>query len=133
MTLFPGRGPPSYSYIGSTSGKVGGAGRLAELVWRASARPPTGDVLAYCLGMAGKGRTGKGGKPKREMQADHQTIMEALGKHGRRWTPVFDDDYLMDMVAELDWYQLGEMSSGEARSVVKDAWFRVHEKRKDRT
>ena len=50
--LFPGRDPPDYGYIGKTAKIVGGAGRLAELLWQASSKPPTGDVLRYVQGMA---------------------------------------------------------------------------------
>lgn len=50
--LFPGRDPPDYGYIGRTAKIVGGAGRLAELFWQASSKPPTGDVLRYAQGMA---------------------------------------------------------------------------------
>jgi len=47
--LYPGRSPPDYSYLGRVARQVGGAGRLAELLWQNSSRPPTGDILAYCL------------------------------------------------------------------------------------
>jgi len=46
-TLFPDRESPSYSYIGTVSKRVGGPGRLAQLLWEAAAKRPTGDVLAY--------------------------------------------------------------------------------------
>jgi len=45
--LYPERDPPSFGYIGKVAKEVGGAGRLAELLWQHSTRPPTGDVLAY--------------------------------------------------------------------------------------
>jgi hypothetical protein len=51
-TLFRGRDPPSFGYIGKTAKIVGGAGRLAELLWQASTKPPTGDVMRYIQGMA---------------------------------------------------------------------------------
>lgn len=38
---------PDFGYLGKTARDVGGAGRLAELFWQYSAKPPTGDVLAY--------------------------------------------------------------------------------------
>lgn len=47
--LYPGRDPPDYGYLGKIAKKVSGAGRLAELLWQHSAKPPTGDVLAYIL------------------------------------------------------------------------------------
>lgn len=57
-TLFPGSDPPAFGYIGKVARKVGGAGRLAELLWQASTRPPTGDVLAYVQAVA-KGKAGR--------------------------------------------------------------------------
>jgi hypothetical protein len=50
-TLFPGRDPPTHRKLGAFAVKVGGASRLAELMWKCSARPPTGDVLAYLYGV----------------------------------------------------------------------------------
>jgi hypothetical protein len=38
---------PDFGRIGATAKKVGGWGRLAELLWQHSARPPSGDVLSY--------------------------------------------------------------------------------------
>jgi hypothetical protein len=38
---------PEFGYLGKVATAVGGAGRLAELFWQYSAKPPTGDVLAY--------------------------------------------------------------------------------------
>ena len=46
--LFPKHTQPSYSKMGGMARKVGGASRMAELLWKAATRPPTGDVLAYC-------------------------------------------------------------------------------------
>lgn len=47
-TLYPGAvDVPSFAYIGRVANKVGGAGRLAELLWQNAAKPPSGDVLAY--------------------------------------------------------------------------------------
>ena len=51
-SLYPGRDPPSFGYVGKVAKGVGGAGRLAELLWQNSTRPPTGDVLAYVQGVA---------------------------------------------------------------------------------
>jgi len=61
--LFPGRDPPSYSYVGSTAKTVGGAGRLAALMWQASAARATGDVMRYCMGIAKGNKTKKRGDP----------------------------------------------------------------------
>lgn len=38
---------PPYGYLGKVAKRIGGAGRLAELLWGLTAKPPTGDVLAY--------------------------------------------------------------------------------------
>jgi hypothetical protein len=47
-TLYPAAvDAPDFGYIGKVANKVGGAGRLAELLWQHSAKPPSGDVLAY--------------------------------------------------------------------------------------
>jgi hypothetical protein len=50
--LYPGLDPPDYGFIGRVARHVGGAGRLADLLWQHSTRPPTGDVLAYILAVA---------------------------------------------------------------------------------
>lgn len=57
-TLYPGRDPPDYGYIAKTAKRVGGYGRLAELLWQHSTKPPTGDVLAYVQTVS-KHRDGK--------------------------------------------------------------------------
>lgn len=38
---------PGFGRIGATAKKLGGWGRLAELLWQHSAKPPSGDVLSY--------------------------------------------------------------------------------------
>lgn len=40
---------PDYGYLGKTARKVGGAGRLAQLMFELVTRPPAGDVLAYIV------------------------------------------------------------------------------------
>jgi len=40
---------PDYGYLGSAARKVGGAGRLAELMWLQVTSPPKGDILAYLM------------------------------------------------------------------------------------
>ena len=40
---------PEYSYLGKAAKQVGGAGRLAQLMFELVPRPPTGDVLAYIV------------------------------------------------------------------------------------
>jgi len=50
--LYPNRASPAYGYLGKVAKQVGGAGRLADLLWQHSTRPPTGDLLAYIQGVA---------------------------------------------------------------------------------
>lgn len=57
--LYPGLDPPDYGYIGKVARQVGGAGRLADLLWQHSTRPPTGDLLAYIQSVV-KGDNGRG-------------------------------------------------------------------------
>lgn len=42
---------PDYGYIGKIAKSVGGAGRLAALLWEIVPRRPTGDLLAYVQAM----------------------------------------------------------------------------------
>lgn len=63
-TLCPWAELPAYSYIGKAGRQVGGAGRLAELIWIASAHRPSGDLLAYCLAMAKKRPIEQGPTPE---------------------------------------------------------------------
>lgn len=51
---------PDYGYLGKAAKVVGGAGRLAELMWQATTKPPTGDVLAYLMAQAKASRPGNG-------------------------------------------------------------------------
>lgn len=57
---FPGDAP-EWGYLGKTALAVGGAGRLAEILWQLSTKPPTGDVLAYVVATYGRQR-GNGSK-----------------------------------------------------------------------
>jgi len=56
---------PTYGYLAKVAKEVGGAGRLAELLWGLAAKPPTGDILAYIQATekARKRRNGNGQKP----------------------------------------------------------------------
>lgn len=75
--LYPRKELPTYAYLGRVAQNVGGAGRLAELLWQHSTRPPTGDVLRYVQGVtkSGDGHNGKGSR----QNADTTTDFEALG------------------------------------------------------
>ena len=63
---------PEYGYIGKAAKTLGGAGRLAELMWQHSTRPPTGDILAYLI------KVGKNGNRKslRQDQSSRRRYQE---------------------------------------------------------
>jgi len=63
--------------------------------------------------------------PARDIGADTDAIMLAMTQHGSRWTPRFDDAYLQRVVNNLSWPRIGEVYEGEAKRMVKDAWFKV--------
>jgi len=77
--LYPGLDPPDYSYIGKVARKVGGAGRLADLLWQHSTHPPTGDLLAYIQGVAkhATGPPGGDGQTPAQIAAGIAREMEA--------------------------------------------------------
>lgn len=63
--LYPTHDPPDFGRIGTTAKRVGGAGRLAELLWQHSTKPPTGNVLDYIEGAVSKnGKNGGNGHGK---------------------------------------------------------------------
>ena len=68
-TLFKNPGEVDYGYVGKVARTVGGAGRLGQLLWEASARPPSGDILAYVQGMAKKGKPADKAKGKAAIRA----------------------------------------------------------------
>jgi hypothetical protein len=80
--LFPGTPLPSYQYIGRAARQVGGPGRLADLLWQAAARPPTGDLLRYCQGMAkgGNGRAEEVPDPAEVRERVHEILRERYGE-----------------------------------------------------
>ena len=71
-TLYPGRSPPEFGYMGKMARDVGGAGRMAELLWQASTRPPAGDILRYCA------RIAKGQRPKQASGRDSADPMDFI-------------------------------------------------------
>jgi len=85
-TLFHGREPPTFAYLGSTATKVGGAGRLCELLWTASAKPPTGDVMAYCLSMHKRPSAKARDRPDLTDTSRYQKAAEAAQKAGAKVT-----------------------------------------------
>jgi len=52
MTLYSDSDAPDFGYIGKAARTVGGASRLAELMWQHCTRPPSGDVLRYLMAVA---------------------------------------------------------------------------------
>ena len=52
VALYPTRDPPDYAYLNKAARTVGGAGRLGTLLWQSQVSKVTGDVLAYCMGIA---------------------------------------------------------------------------------
>lgn len=58
---------PDFAKLGAFAKKVGGAGRLADLLWQNTTRPPTGDVLDYiyaCEKGKKKGQSNGSGRKK---------------------------------------------------------------------
>ncbi len=49
VLCFGEAGAPDYGYLGKTARQVGGAGRLAQLMFELVTRPPAGDILAYIV------------------------------------------------------------------------------------
>jgi hypothetical protein len=67
---------PSFAYIGRTANNVGGAGRLAQLLWQCSGAQITGDVLRYVQGYH---KNHKGELPKkRPEQKSAEEVLEDL-------------------------------------------------------
>lgn len=58
--LYPSNELPDYGYLGKVARQLGGAGRLADLLWQHSTRPPTGDVLAFLVRVATSKDRGNG-------------------------------------------------------------------------
>jgi hypothetical protein len=69
---------PEYGYLGKVARTVGGAGRLAEIMWQLSTKPPTGDVLAYILAQYKAGSRGNG-NGHREEPLGFEGIRQAFG------------------------------------------------------
>lgn len=59
---------PDYGYIAKVAKQVGGAGRLAQLMFELVTRPPAGDILAYIVAEENgrKKRAAQNGKPTTE-------------------------------------------------------------------
>ncbi len=72
---------PSHGYMGTAARKVGGAGRLAELLWQHSTKPPTGDVLAYLMKVS-KGN-GNGYNRRNSQQHGQYTAQEIAASQAK--------------------------------------------------
>ena len=65
---------PDYGYIKKVGNQVGGAGRLAEIMWQLSSKPPTGNILAYILAAHGPSKR-KGKRTAQERQGELQSAV----------------------------------------------------------
>ena len=86
-TLYPGRDPPDYGYIGRTAKTVGRAGRLAALMWEAQAHHPDGDVLRYCMGMAKNRKGGKSSGKKLSNLEQSLANAQQMEEEESKWQP----------------------------------------------
>jgi hypothetical protein len=50
--LYPKNDKPTFGHIGRAIKTLGGAGRLLDLLWRHSSRPPTGNPVQFVQGVA---------------------------------------------------------------------------------
>jgi hypothetical protein len=48
---YPGLDPPTVGLCRGAAAQVGGWGRLCELVFREQTRPPTGNIMKWCIGV----------------------------------------------------------------------------------
>ena len=79
---------PDYGYLGKVAKSVGGAGRLAEIMWQLSTKPPTGDILAYILAAHGRKRgksadSGNGKSTSFQQMTDEERLKLALERNAR--------------------------------------------------
>lgn len=81
-------GLPDYGYLGKVAKAVGGAGRLAEIMWQLSTKPPTGDILAYILAAHGRKRGKSEGNGRAHgtdfgSMTDEERLKLALARNAR--------------------------------------------------
>lgn len=112
-TLCPWAELPDYGYIGKVGRKVGGAGRLAELLWIASAHRPSGDLLAYCLAMAKKRPIEQGPSPEEK----RASLEEWAGD-----VEIAEPDPLL-----VDWRAALRLMAGTMGQATVDRWLRGSE------
>jgi len=124
VALYPAHDAPEFGYLGKVARQVGGVGRLAELLWQHSARPPTGDVLAYCAAAAKSGGNGK--TPPRDVNDDVEAVYAAYAatSWGRNGPTRLPDPWLQAVADSLAPSALGSLSETTVRSRIRDAWFK---------
>jgi hypothetical protein len=90
--LFSDRESPDYGYIGTVAKRVGGPGRLAQLLWQAASQRPTGDVLAYIQATVKGKRNGNGASTPRivDQNAPETNVTEPVEvpEHYEQWQAV---------------------------------------------
>lgn len=102
QVLYPGRDPPDFGYMGKTAKSIGGAGYMAELLWKHSTKPPTGDVLAY-IQAAEKRRKERGnGGNRRYSQAGQKISIQG-------YTPRAADPSDFYTKEELEQFESGDV------------------------
>jgi len=76
---------PSYGYLAKVAKSIGGAGRLAQVMWELSANRPSGDVLAYIQAMhkQNKRRRDKGSRTQDAIAKADAAILEYAGRADR--------------------------------------------------
>jgi len=72
---------PDYGYLGKVARQVGGAGYLAQRIFELTARPPTGDILAYILAEH------KGKKQRQNYNASRNGATSEI-----QWSAIVDSD-----------------------------------------
>lgn len=75
---------PDFSYLGRAAKTVGGAGRLAALLWQYTTRRPSGDVLAYLMATEKQRKARRGGAAGKQADIEKRAdmIKEFMGRTG---------------------------------------------------
>ena len=82
--LYPNHDPPEFSYLGKMAKRLH-AGYLAELLWKNSVKPPSGDVLAYIQKVAKYQRNDNGSVSTSKVPTyEMVTTIDAQGNRVRR-------------------------------------------------
>lgn len=85
LALFPSKDAPDYGYMGKTAKTVGGAGRMAALMWQSAGARITGDPLRYCLGIHRREKPKRGGNgvKRQETLSDSEAAEVGAWLRGR--------------------------------------------------